>query len=385
MKRIPILILFLPLFAQAQSPWQIEFDTRSGYEYNIFNANENRVFISEEGDTSSAVQSGFFQHFGMQVGWKKEIKAHQLSFKARGRYAYFPELSTASLFRPELQVGYAYSINKKTAIFFKGRFLKYQTNRIPDDTNVLLPPQSYNRGQADLGVKFRPFKYNKSQLRATFFRKAYFSDEDRSLRYNAFQINAETKQRFKRKGKPSNYLSLEFDFTRRQYVDERWIFEDVEEEDMEEEEEFAELIINYRTWQYLTAKVEYSFAFNKALRWKTGLLWQNRQDIRDQRFGYQQWQPYIKMELKKGKVSANWKIEGIFRQFTHLSASKTSSVLLRHQYLRASFNFDYALDAHWSIMVQANYRQRWRNEAENASTFLPYTRGILSAGIKYRF
>ena len=66
MKRVLIVFLWvLPLIALAQSPLSFEIGTRSGYEYNVFNAHPSRVLISEEGDTTSSVRSGFFQHFNV--------------------------------------------------------------------------------------------------------------------------------------------------------------------------------------------------------------------------------------------------------------------------------------------------------------------------------
>ena len=218
MKRVIIVIFFcLPFLTKAQNQFNFQVETRSGFEYNIFNANKNRFLISEEGDSTSAIKSGFFQHFNAQASWKKKLDAHQFSSKLRTRFDYFPQVTSGNLFRPELNFGYNYKFNKKTSLFFKTRFLIYQTNRLPDETEVLNLPTSYRRINGDLGLKFKPRKNNKSQIRFSILEKNYVPSEESDLKYNALGINFRTTQRLKRKGKPSNYVSLELDFRRRNY------------------------------------------------------------------------------------------------------------------------------------------------------------------------
>jgi hypothetical protein len=293
---------------------------------------ESRVFISEEGDTSSAVQSGMFQQFSLKADWKRQFKKHQISLGGKTRFDYFPGLTEANLFRPEARLNYAYIVNKNQSFFFKSRYIMHRTDRIPDETSVLILPRSYQRWQSDLGYKFRPFDNNRSQVQLSVFRKIYDPSENRSLMYDAFQVNFKTKQRFKQKGRPSKYLTLELDFAKRNYLDERF----------EEEGEGSEEIINYRNWQYHTVDVEYSFAPSKKLRWKPGIAFQQRLDILDEKFGYRQVEPYLKVGFEEEKVSLDLKLQTTFRYYTGLEAAKDSEALLRHQYLRVGMSFKYS-------------------------------------------
>ncbi len=384
MKRVLIVIFFcIPLLTKAQSPFQIDVETRSGYEYNVFNANKNKILVSEEGDSTLALQSGFFQHFNLSAKWKKKIKKNQLSFKARTRYDYFPELSAANLFRPEVSFGYSYKLNRKSSLFFKSRYLLYKTNRIPDDTEVISVPVGYQRLNADLGFKFKPIKNNKSQIQFSVLEKQYAEREESGLKYGAFGINFQTKQRFKRKRKPSNYLALELDFQRRNYL--RTIFGEEPEEDEMEDEEFEMDSTSQRVWQYHTAKLEYTYGYSKAVKIRTGLALQQRLDILDKKFGYNQWQPFVKLEIEKGRLNFNWKVEGVFRSFSNLKATKSGNELLKHRYLRTSLSVNYAVSKHLDFTVRGNLRKRWRNFSDGATSFLPYTNGMISAGVKYRF
>ena len=92
MKRVIIVILFcFPIMLKAQSPFKFQVETRSGFEYNVFNANSSRFILSESGDSISAVQSSFFQHFNAQASWNKTFDAHQVSAKIRTQFDYFPQ------------------------------------------------------------------------------------------------------------------------------------------------------------------------------------------------------------------------------------------------------------------------------------------------------
>lgn len=385
MKRILIIILVtLPLLTNAQNPLQVEIETRSGFEYNVFNANENRIILSEEGDSTSAVQSGFFQHFNLTTKWKKKIKKNQFSFKARTRYDYFLGLSTANVFRPELNLGYTYKFNRKSSLFFKSRYLLFKTNRLADEREVITIPPGYQRLGADLGYKFKPLKRNKSQIRLSVFEKRFAEGEESVLKYTAYGVNFRTSQRFKRKRKPSNYLAFEADVTRRNYF--RTTFgEEFDEDEIEEEEDFAEDQVTQRIWQYHTTQLEYTWGLSKTLKLRSGLAFQQRLDILDQKFGYTQWQPFVKLEVEKDRLKLAWRVDGVFRSFTHLKATKTGEDLLKHQYLRTSLTANYAITDQLDFTVRGNFRKRWRNFTTSATNFLPYTNGMISAGIKYRF
>ena len=399
MKRLLLqVIILLPQLLVAQSEFQFEAATGSGYEYNVFNAGEGRVFTPEEGETISAIQSGLFQQLDLRADWEKQMEKHQLNLGAKTRIVYFPTLTGADLLRPDLRLEYAYQISKKSSVAVNSKYMINRTNRIPDETTVLSLPQSYQRGQSDLTFKFQPFRYNKSRVRATVFRKQYQESEDRNLRYNAVQLNLESKQRFKRKGLPSSYLTMGFDFTKRNYTDDRFIVleeddeyfeEDDEDYDFEEdwdfEEEEFEINTNYRVWTYHTVKLEYSFAPAKNFRLKPGIQFQQRTDVLDEMFGYRQLRPYIGMTLEENRLTIDLKAEGILRNFSQLKASKGNDELLQHRYLLLDLEFDYQLSDQWAFIVRGIYRQRWRNQAESATSFLPYTNAMLSLGFKYQF
>lgn len=390
MKHLLNILLFIgPFLLQAQNPIQVQVGTQSGYEYNVFNANPNRQVISAEGDTLSALQSGFFQQLSIESKWRKKIKANQFDIKFRTRYDYLPTLQSANLLRPELSLGYTRKIKKKASIYWKGRYVGFQTNRIPDDTEVLAVPVGYRRLQTDIGWKFRLHKQNRSRIQSSLLEKRYTPGEDSGLKYVAVRLDLQSKQRIKKEGKASSYLILDADIQRRHYIRTFMEFFDEEEEDLDEEDfdpDFSEEVRELeRIWQYHTLSLAYQYDYAKSFSISSGVSFQQRLDRLDDQFGYLQWLSFVKISVEKGPLELAWKIEGIHRAFTHLGAIKGENELLRHQYLRTSVSLLYAISERCTLSLNANLRKRWRNRAERATTFLPYTNGMISLGIKYRF
>jgi len=102
-------------------------------------------------------------------------------------------------------------------------------------------------------------------------------------------------------------------------------------------------------------------------------------------FGYRQLRPYNRIIQEESRLKIYLKADGILRNFSQLKASKGNDELLQHRYLLLDLEFDYQLSDQWAFIVRGIYRQRWRNQAESATSFLPYTNAMLSLGFKYQF
>lgn len=373
MKRTTVIILFfLPIFLIGQNPVQFQIGTHAGYEYNVFNANKNKLLVTEE-DTISALQSGYFQNINLKAEFEKDVKQHSLNVYSKMNFDYFPSVKAANLFRPDLGLKYEFDLNKNSSIFLKTRFLQYKTNRMNDEEEVLLIPTSSARIGGDFGYKFKPFKYNKSQIRFSYYEKKYQANEERQLKYDAILINFQTSQRFKKERKVYHYLTLELDFANREYY--QTYFEEEEEEEKEKE----------RIWRYYSGDLSYSYAFTKETRLKIGLAAQVRTDVLDERFGYKQWRPYLKWTMKKVQWQIAAKVEGVFRHFTHLQVNDENETLLVHRYLRASFFIDYEVNEQLKLTLRSNFRLRKRNYAQGAVSYLGYTNTLVSFGVKFKF
>ena len=269
--------------------------------------------------------------------------------------------------------------------------MSYQTNRIDNGTAVITIPAAYRRWNSKIDYKWIPFKNNKSQLSTQFINKNYSPIENQQLRYWAIGSSFKTIQKFKRKGKKSSYLSGIFHFQQRDYINSPTQFfldnEDFEDIDFSEDFDLAfDELSTFRRWTYFTQTIEYSFYLQKNLKLTIGLAHQSRKDVWDEQFGYRQLRHFYQLKWKREQWQVSWKTGVVLRQFSDLFADENEAYLLRHLYLRNSFNLTYQLNKSWSISANFNLRQRWRNQPPNSTNSYPsYLTGIVWVGIKYEW
>ena len=386
MRYFLLINLLSPLILFAQTSVQLSVDTKSGYEYNAFNNAKNQFMANAEGDTVSNIQSGVFQYLGIQGAWKSTFKKHKFGLTAKFRMVNYWQLKTANLLQSEARLAYSYSLKKTSSIYFNSNYLIYQTNRLPNEVEVIAIPASYKRLGTEFGYKWQPFRRNKTRLEIDVLQKTYSPNENQQLQYIAFGLNLNSTQRFKKKGKRSSYLRLELDMHQRNYVNAptRVFWESIEAEEVDFEEDFEELE-NLRIWQYYSAESDYSFSINRILKLTTGLAFQYRRDVLDEQYGYQQWQPFVEAKWVFAKLNLKWKMSMAFRTFTHLKADHTELYALQHNYWRNSLFITYELTDQWTLVGQFNFRKRGRNQPpETTNRYLPYFTGLISVGIRYK-
>lgn len=383
MRYFLFLICLSPLLLVAQiSAVQLSLDTKSGYEYNAFNSAKNKFTTNTEGDTISRIQSGAFQYLGIQGGWKTTLKKHNFGITTKIRMDNYWQLKTANLLRSETRLTYSYALKKTSSLYFNSKYLIYQTNRFPNEVEVIAIPAAYKRLTANFGYKWRPFKRNKTQLEMNLLRKAYSPNEDTQLKYSAFGLNLSSTQRFKKKGKPSSYLRFELDVHQRNYVDapiNNFL------ESLDDEAEDFEALEKLRTWQYYTLETDYSFSINQPLKLTTGLAFQYRRDVLEEQYGYRQWQPFVEAKWTMEKLTLKWKMSMAFRTFSNLKADSNKLFALQHRYWRNSFYVTYQLTDQWALVGQVNFRKRGRNQPpKTTNRYLSYFTGLISMGIRYK-
>jgi len=374
------LLVLLPLFLLGQTSskttfkWQI--GSGAGYEYNVYNAGENQFFLIDE-DSVAGVQSGFFQRLQLSGSGKISHKQSTLGFKVRTRYDYFPSLTEANVLRPELSVSYQYKLKKFHSLFWEGDYLRNRTNNFEDATSVINTTNAYRKAWTAFGYKFRPIRFNASKLTLSLQDKAYAEQETGQLRYASKRIDFQTKQRFKRKGKRSQYLILDAYAEQRNYEDIRF-FETEEAEDFEEE--FEE-----RIWRYYAGKISYEKPIAENLEIGFGLSYLERSDVLSEKLGYQQPSLLGKLTYKDEQWAFSLRLQYDYRQYTQLKARSNLEQKLLHQYLRCSLRANYKIADQWEWQSSLQLRQRWRNYSEGATRFLPYANVVLSSGLRFNF
>ena len=372
-----LIYILIPFLLPAQSPFQIGLTTQSGYAYNVFKGNEQRTTLADDGSLIQSIQSSFYQRVGLKTSWEKQLGKHEFSVYAKGSKDIFYQLSSANLTRLESQLTYTLAVQPKAAVFLKARLGSFQTNRAPDDTEVLPVPTSYRRRSVRMGYEFKPLKRNKSMIMLSVLHKGYLPVSDRELQYTSPAVKISTTQRLKKKGKRSAYLHLEADISQRNYLEEI-----ISEEDPDD----PELLEETRIWQYQTVTVWYSFKPLKTLKIKGRLDLQQRLDKLDQEFGYQQWKPIVEVQWKETKTTVKLKVAYISRLFSDLAANETETIALHHQFFQVHSNATFQLNEHWYLSLQFNITKRWRNMPIAATnSYLGYLNVISGIGLRFQW
>ena len=365
-----VFLLMLNISAFCQSDFRLNLESRSGYEYNVFNAN-NTVTLVDEGDSIPAVQSSNYQHFSGSASLNFKSKYHRLQIDGRLWYDYYPELKVANLIRPKAGIKYTLKASKKHSFSLEGNYNAYRTNRPADDTEVLLPPRSYERLRANAKYALKPFKGNQIYFKAEGIRNDYQTQDDRIFNYNALEYTGSLSRRIYYSKRQSHTVGFKAIYTKRLYEDIRFI------------EDTDEVTERDREWIYTRYIIDYTWRWQKKYKLVFGFSKTDRRDILQDRFGYTNYQPYMRFSIKGKRIKLSMRASVARRDYLTLRANSNSSELLQHEYLRAGMNAQVKLSERLSLTIKASGIRRFRNFSEGATSFLAYDNFNVSMGLKY--
>jgi len=372
-KRIINLIAVM-LFGQlaiSQSKIALDIVTRSGYEYNVFNANaSNMIFNGDVGER--ALKSGFFQYMGAGISWKIKSAHHEVSLNGKLRMEYFPKLPVANLFRPNLKLKYVLKANENHFLTLEGGYSKYRTNRIEDDTELLKPPRAYDRSSLLAKYNVNLFKGNKIYIQGKLIKTDYITEKSRVFYYQEYLLTMSIDQRLYNSKRQSHKLGIKANYSDRFYFDSTY------EEDLDKE------IIKERHWNYFSVSGEYTWNYKKKFKMTFGMNALERKDILQDKFGYRQYQPFVKISMKRKKIKLSFKSSAARRTYHTLEAFSNSGQPLTHEYLRASGAIELKLSKKVKITCKASAVKRIRNFPEGAKSYLSYDNAVVSLGLKFK-
>ena len=385
MRLFCFLIAILPISLAAQSEFGVQAQLGGGYEYNPFNTGISHP----DSSSNAAIRSGAFQYTSLRMSWQQEWDNSELRTALHGQYFYFPGLKAANLFRPGADLKYQFNFSEDASLYTDLRYRAYQTERGVDPTAVLNIPASYRTYDGLLGDAFKPATNSSLQAELHVRNKLFASNRNSQLRYNRLGVRLEWKQRFRTEGKPSGYLYASIDINQRVYLEEELLLEEEFETFPEEEEEFEEEelepeILSERIWRYQQFDLSYRFRKWDNLQLETGISLLNRTDVLQERLGYRQVQLITKLRYRNDRWSWSWNNSYTYRPYTQFDADPEGEELLLHQYWRTSLTATYQLSEEWQVFGRVSSVKRWRNQADQATTFLPYFNASGRVGIQFK-
>ena len=354
--------------SQAQFKVRLNIGSSSAYEYNVFNANPSRQRL-QNGQVVNPLQSGYFQRMEGQFQLSKKGQYQTLALDVSAQYDYFPNLEVANVLRPNLKLNYRLHPSKNHRFSVTARRMEYRTNRPEDDTEVLRPPRSYTRTQVNTKYQWKLGNRNTSYVDISWRQQEYDTPENRTFFYHAWSGLISSEQVLYKSKQHKHKLQMKASYSQRRYWD-----EELDDEDLVEEEE--------RDWRYMEASLAYSWRHKKGLNIRLGMEWNQRQDLIQDRFGYQQFESNLQIGVRKKKVEWTMKASFAERRYQTLTINSTSNDLLIHYYVRTGMEVKWKIKKKTALYIGVRGIHRRRNSNENARIFLDYDNVITRLGIK---
>lgn len=362
--------VFCSISISGQSNFDLRIGSRAGYEYNVFNVNADKV-IENNGTSVRALKSAYFQNVNLYTSWKIKSKHHEFGLNGDWSKDYFPQLNVANLLQSNIGIRYKLKMHKRHSLSINGKLKKYETNRPEDDTEVLRPPRAYNRLQYSIRYNLKLFSKSKIYIQATARDNQYITDSNREFYYNSLKYTFSYEQKLYSSKKISHSWNTRAGYETRFY-------NDIEYDELSDEESIEE-----REWRYYSFSTEYELKIKKKFKLVTGASAIMREDLIQNRFGYRQLQPYIKLGIDRNKINVSMKGSVARREFQTLKANASTDIPLIHNYIRGSLSIKYKVSKKLHFDLKARVVSRSRNLPFEATSFLAYDNALISLGVKY--
>ena len=366
-----------PLSVFGQSIFQIEAESGGGYKYNIFNAGP--AYLTDSLGRQPLEQGGF-QYTRLNMDWDYTWKSSKLLTDWTVHYDYFPSVSMANLLRADIDLRFQHQINKQNRLFTEVNGNLNRTQRGQDPTAVFGIPTTYQNGDFRIGTYSRLQDNLWITVEGNARIKKYAATPTRQWRYMRYGGEVELKNRFKSAERKYSYLYTTISWNQRDYIDLLSLIPDHDETLADTTDQS-----NERRWQYQQIQSRYKFPSWGAYRLETSVSFLNRSDLWQNRLGYQQWRIGTKLTYRKGPWYSYGTISYTHRPYRSLMATSDGEATLLHRYLRAHISAAYRFHENWQFNLKTTAVKRWRNEAQNATTFLPYFNMQIKLGLRGRF
>lgn len=369
-EKLIVLCLLISCLCFGQRSLEMKLESRRGYEYNVFNANENKIIV-RDGEDISALQSGYFQHLGLSLYGKIKSNKHMVKLGGTLRKDIFSHLKIANLFRPNARIKYSYKAHKNHVVTFEARYRQFRTNRLENGDEVLRPPRAFSRLQFSLKYKFKISKRNTTTWIVDGRKNDYFTDQYRSFYYRSWGSRLSITQRLKKSNTTIHALHLEGGLHVRYYDD---ISFDEEEEVVGHE---------LREWHYIHVSGAYKVELQKRWKCSFGVNGTRRKDLLQDKYGYNEYQPFFDVDFRTKGVKVSFRTSRSIRKYGALKARADMDFALEHKYWRASLDISMKVSQQLTVVFRSTGVSRRRNYEEGAKSFMSYDNAVVSLGVRF--
>lgn len=363
----------LALIASYTLTAQIDFkvSTLTGYETNINRAPS--VFESEDGTMTSEdlFLNSLYQDAQLYFRYRKDWGKSSLTAYLTPEIRYYYTEPDASQLIFNSRLFYKFKIRKNFSWESNVRFKIKDREGQNLDQNELNLPFGYKLIDINSGLRFRMSKSNRTLVKLFVGNKEFDNSIRRSIDYNFYGIEAEIKN-IQWKNHLLHSYGVTFSYTRRDYD-----------------------IINFsdnsdgdRTWNYLNAGVFYRYPISKKMYLEPRISYEQRKDVTNTRFGYNQIRPQVIFNYKTNKMNARVNVNYRDRKFTDLTVEdeEGEDLNLKYNYWVVRSTIDYSIRHNMSFLLDVSVLDRKSNNEDISSTaFRSYSNNYYGFGIRYKF
>ncbi|MEL6809849.1 MAG: hypothetical protein AAFP76_00750 [Bacteroidota bacterium] len=324
-----MLIPFTQLFAQIET--DLDLETQSGYEQNIFRF--PKTFFDEEQDTllgpQETYRSSLYQSVNFRLLFTKTFGKQELTFRTNPQGRYYFEDEEASYYTLYNRLRYQNRLSRKTQWNVTARFnFRDRDGENLDDSDLRFP-LGYTHLEISSGLNFRAYKQNRSYLEVRSGNRNYKDATTDALQYNFLGVHFTYRNVFKRVTGYHSY-GVEIEATQRSYSR---VYIDPDRE------------TDRFNWFYTSVEGFYRCPIAKNWQLRPSLIWTRRKDNKET-FSYSEIRPGASIRYNESRFSMRFNASYTLRNFDVLRATDSDNTdlgALRFGYTRFRLEASYPI------------------------------------------
>lgn len=344
----------------------------AGYEYNYFKSptevRQDTVLFTRDDLIASSSYKDIFASYDYSTKWRGNRLRFSIDPQARLFYDNFDD----SYWSLNASAKYDYELNDNMAFLAQVSFRRMNREGLDGAQDVLVNPLGYTNYGAKAGVELEPVQNNKTTILGFYNFKDFDAFGIRDLQFNEYGIQVGTKQKFK-------VNRLKHAYGLNGYVKKR-LYDTFNASDVISDGE--------RDWSYIKATAFYELPLSKTLELEPSYTYYSRIDNRDERSGFTQTGPSLRVKFDNDKTKINSSFKYLIRDYTTLEARDNNGPTgekIKYQYMDVALNVEHRLgNGGFSLIAEAYSRVRTTNYTDiDARSFRGYTNQYAGVGIRW--
>lgn len=351
MKYLPVIFIcafFIKGWSQVESNFL--FQTRSGYEYNIFRFPDryldpelDEVLGPEDLYTNSLFQQGSFRML-----FSKKWRGQEINLRVNPVGRFYLDERESSYYTLYNRFRYINRFTKKTIFTATVRYNYRNREGQNLDESAFRTPLGFAHFEAVTGLDFRLYKSNRTKLELLYANRNYQNTEQNDLVYDLLGANLIFRNVFKTRAGYHSY-GIRANFNNRKYL----------RTDLEDNENNLR-----RNWNFTTLQGFYRYPVSEVLTLEPAMAWNTRTDLDNGRFTYSQLEPSLRLRYRDEIFTAEAQASYAIRNFEQLRATDSDNNdlgLLQFNYTRINLDVTHKLSDNLSIAFDLNVNIRESN------------------------